>query len=194
MAKDWKEMERVVAKKLGNWWGTRFQRTPSSGAWSKNAHRGSASDDFHGDIVAPPSANFPFSVECKAVEEVELYKSLYGMPELFDWWIQCTEDALRAGKRPMLIVRENRKQNYLVAISTATYNTLQEHLNAPTLQRMTIRYRFTPAQWEFQGRKKVKVAPASLSGKLFQIVVFDLDNFTEHISKDQVSRLLGALA
>lgn len=138
MALDWKEMERVTAKLLGTWWGCKFQRTPSSGAWSKNAQRGTVAEEFHGDIIAPARANFPFSVECKSYESIELYKSLYGEPDLFKWWEQCKGDAKRAGKLPLLIVRENRKQQYLMGLSKNTYTCLERMLGRTALAVMQL--------------------------------------------------------
>ena len=122
--KAWKDMERSIAKLLGDWWGAPFRRTPSSGAWNtQSRNMGHGSTDFHGDIVAPPEANFPFSVECKAYKEVEIYKALYGKSNLFDFWRQCRVDAKDANKYPMLVVKENRKQP-LVGLSWDVYKTL----------------------------------------------------------------------
>lgn len=138
MSKDWKEMERVTAKLLGTWWGCKFQRTPSSGAWSKNAQRGTVSAEFHGDIVAPARAKFPFSVECKSYEDIELYKTLYGEPEMFKWWSQCRDDARRAKKLPLLVMRENRKQQYLMAINKPTYEKFKPFLDTTPVAVMQI--------------------------------------------------------
>ena len=119
-------MERTVAKQLGTWWGCEFRRTPSSGAWGKQTfshHKSKASDDFHGDIVAPKEARFPFSVECKAYKEVELYKALYGASNIYEWWAQCVRDTPKK-MYPMLVMKENRK-NPLVAISDKCYKRLE---------------------------------------------------------------------
>lgn len=177
MSKDWKEMERVVAKKLGAWWGVTFRRTPSSGAWSKNSQRGSVADEFHGDIVAPYGSNFPFSVECKSYESLELYKSLYGIPELFGWWEQCKEDADRSGKIPLLVMRENRKQRYLIAISIGVYKVLprldltHSENGDTTVPRMALRY-------SYKGRNR-------------QLVLFDLDLFLLRCRPQYVLSKLG---
>lgn len=124
MARNWKDMERAVARILGDWWGVPFRRTPSSGAWNtQSRNMGHGNTDFHGDIVAPPEANFPFSVECKAYKEVEIYKALYGKSNIFEFWRQCRADAKAAKKHPMLVVKENRKQP-LVGLSWETYKLL----------------------------------------------------------------------
>jgi hypothetical protein len=129
MAKDWKGFERSIAKMLGEWWGCTFRRTPSSGAWSKQGQsrfsKGlDAAGDFHGDIVAPPEAHFPFSVECKCYKEVELYKALYGKSNVFDWWQQCLGDSKRVHKLGMLVVKENGK-GPLVILSLSSYLKLK---------------------------------------------------------------------
>lgn len=172
MSKEWKEMERIVAKKLGKWWGCQFRRTPSSGAWSKNSRKGSAADDFHGDIVPPPTARFPFSVECKAYEEVELYKALYGKSNVFDWWLQCKGDALRSKRLAMLVMRENRKQKYLVVISQTTYDVLSNYIPYDTT-RMELRF------------------VTEVSKRLQRLYIFDLDQLIAGLDKDTVMELLA---
>lgn len=135
MAKDWKDYERTIAKELGIWWGCVFRRTPSSGAWgkqgqSRNSYGHDAAADFHGDIVAPPEAKFPFSVECKCYKEVDLYLALYGAPIIPDWWEQCLADAQRATKWPMLIMKENYKKP-LIVISGKLWDRISSFIKQP---------------------------------------------------------------
>lgn len=126
MAKDFKSQERATAKILGDWWGVPFRRTPSSGAWNtQSRNMGHGTTDFYGDIVAPPEANFPFSIECKAYKEVELYKALYAKSNIFAWWEQARGDAKAVGKQPFLVMKENRKQP-LMAISQYAYVRLSK--------------------------------------------------------------------
>ncbi len=128
MAKDWKAYEVAVAKHLGAWWGSTFRRTPSSGAWSTQGRRygNTASNDFHGDIVTPPEAKFPFSVECKVYKSVEIYLSLYGKSNVHDWWEQCLADAHSVRKWPLLVMRENNKKP-LAVISAKLWEALYTH-------------------------------------------------------------------
>lgn len=135
--KAWKDYERDVAKRLGAWWGCTFRRTPSSGAWGKQGQSRfsknrdtDAAGEFHGDIVAPKESEFPFSVECKCYKEVELYKALYGVSNIYEWWAQCVEDTPK-GMYPMLVMKEDRKRP-LIAISAKCYRKLQPLLDWQT--------------------------------------------------------------
>lgn len=145
MAKGWKSQELMAAKLLGEWWGHSFRRTPGSGGWAAGGHR--ASQSFHGDIVAPPEANFPFSVEIKSYSSFSIYLSLYGAPELFAFWEQCKTDAARVKKRPFLLVKEDRKE-WLMALSKTDHDTLERHLDKHKVPVMRLRY-------YFQGGRKV---------------------------------------
>jgi hypothetical protein len=133
----WKDYERDVAKRLGTWWGCIFRRTPSSGAWGKQGQSRfskvrseDAAGEFHGDIVAPAEACFPFSVECKCYKEVELYKALYGVSNIYEWWAQCVRDTPK-GMYPMLVMKEDRKKP-LVAISSKCFDKLKDILPITT--------------------------------------------------------------
>jgi hypothetical protein len=145
MALGWKQQELMIAKLLGNWWGHPFRRTPGSGGWAASGHR--ASQSFHGDIVAPPEAKFPFSVEIKSYKSVDLYLSLYGTPMLYSFWEQCKTDANRVHKRPMLIMKEDYK-DALMAISRDDFDVLETVLDKHQVPTMKLRY-------YFQGKRKV---------------------------------------
>lgn len=145
MAKDWKGYERTTAKQLGEWWGCVFRRTPSSGAWGKQGQSrfstnkaNDAAGEFHGDIVAPAGSDFPFSVECKCYKEVELYKALYGVSNVYEWWSQCVRDTPK-GLYPMLVMKENMKKP-LVAISRKAFQRLNARNECPfnTLPVLTL--------------------------------------------------------
>lgn len=172
MAKDFKSMERAIALILGTWWGVPFRRTPSSGAWNtQSRNMGHGTTDFHGDIVAPPEANFPFSVECKAYKEVEIYKALYGKSNVYDFWKQCRVDAKAAGKHPMLVVKENRKQP-LVGISWTTYKLLFL-ANSPNTDLPVIRL-----QWVQRGKPQ-------------NLFLMDLHAFVAALDPKQVKKVLN---
>lgn len=139
MAKGWKDQELLAAKLLGQWWGHPFRRTPGSGGWAAGGHRASAS--FHGDIVAPPEAKFPFSVEIKSYCSFDIYLSLYGTPQLFGFWEQCKTDAKRVNKRPFLLVKEDRKE-WIMALSAVDFKHLERHLDRHDVPTMALRYYF----------------------------------------------------
>lgn len=145
MAKGWKDQELMAAKLLGTWWGHPFRRTPGSGGWASGGHRASAS--FHGDIVAPPEANFPFSVEIKSYDSFSIYLALYGAPVLFGFWEQCKTDARRVNKRPFLLMKEDRKE-WLMALSAKDTERLEVHLDKHNVPVMRLRY-------YFQGGRKI---------------------------------------
>lgn len=146
MAKDWKGFERDVAKILGAWASCVFRRTPGSGAWgkqgqSRNSTGHDATSDFHGDIVAPAEAKFPFSVECKTYKAVEFYLALYGKSPIFDWWFQCDTDARNVGLAGMLVFKENFKEP-LVGISDSTLNQIASRCEeSKQLRRLSLHYR-----------------------------------------------------
>lgn len=142
MGKDWKEMERSVAKELGEWWGCVFRRTPSSGAWTKqgqsrNSIGHDAAADFHGDIVAPPEAKFPFSVECKYYAQIDFYLALYGAPVVPDWWEQSLADAKRSKKWPMLVMRRNYGKN-LIVVSKKLWDQVKDNVVVPKDARLMV--------------------------------------------------------
>lgn len=171
MAKDWKSYERAVAKTLGTWWGCVFRRTPSSGAWGKQGQSRfakrdlDAAGDFHGDIVAPPEANFPFSVECKCYKEVEIYKAMYGKSNVWDWWKQCCDDT-PTGMYPMLAMKENMKKP-LVAINLACFNALKPRIRAKHVPYIILR------------------------GQGYTLVIMDLAIFVDRVSAIHIRKVLG---
>lgn len=171
MAKDWKGFERGVAKSLGTWWGCVFRRTPSSGAWGKQgqsrfaAKAQDAAGDFHGDIVAPAEANFPFSVECKCYKEVELYKAMYGKSNVWDFWAQCKNDTPE-GMHPMLVMKENMKKP-LVGISMRAFYAMRVRIKTKKVPHMVMR------------------------GQGHILVVMDLATFTESISARYIRKVLA---
>lgn len=145
MAKGWKDQELMAAKLLGEWWGHPFRRTPGSGGWAAGGHR--ASQSFHGDIVAPPEAHFPFSVEIKSYKSFDIYLAAYGTPQLFSFWEQCKGDATRVKKRPFLLFKEDRQQ-WLIGLSKIDFDVIEKVLDKHQVPVMRLRY-------YFQGGRKV---------------------------------------
>jgi hypothetical protein len=103
------KFERDTAKILGAWWGFPFHRTPGSGSlhWSK-------SNNVAGDIVTPPEANCPYSIECKHHNsEWTLENAMMNTGDIKHWWSQCVSDALSVDKVPMLIFKRNRSKTFV---------------------------------------------------------------------------------
>lgn len=102
--------ERKIAKILGNWWADDselFRRTPMSGGWAK--------EKITGDItpVKEEGENFPFSVECKKQEGWEFHQFWSKKSKFWSWWEQCTDDAKRSNKQPLLIFSRNRISDFM---------------------------------------------------------------------------------
>ena len=106
------KFERDIAKEISEWTGVEFKRTPMSGGWAKT-----------GDITPKdPKAmvDFPFSIECK---NQEVFSSAMLMDcigkrkfnaSIKSWWKQCTDDAKKAKKKPLLVMTRAREPVFLM--------------------------------------------------------------------------------
>jgi len=101
--------ERNVAKLLEDWSGYEFARTPQSGGlhWKKQHTSGDivCIDDRHGP-------RFPFSIECKFHEELDMLHLISGLigkksNKIIDFWNQSQGDAKEVGKLPLVFMRRN---------------------------------------------------------------------------------------
>ena len=104
--------EREVSKWLTSWTGEKFTRVPSSGGlrW-KNMSA------VCGDVVCEnQDFNFLFAVEAKAYQKLNIKQQLGKRNLIYTFFKQCVWDADRAGKLPLLIVRENgmKKGTFIV--------------------------------------------------------------------------------
>src|SRR5699024_8810932 len=104
-----KAYERLVAKRLGEWWEEPFRSTPGSGAlhWEKDSR-------VSGDIVPPVDSDFPFTVECKKREGWYFDAIINETGEIPDWWQQSVDDAKRVDREPILIFSKNRAPSYVM--------------------------------------------------------------------------------
>lgn len=104
-----KGYERLVAKKLGEWWGEPFRSTPGSGAlhWEKD-------NRVAGDIVPPVDSKFPFTVECKKREGWYFDAIINETGEIPEWWQQSVDDGKRVDREPILIFSKNRAPSYVM--------------------------------------------------------------------------------
>lgn len=131
--------ERNLAKIFKDWTGYEFARTPGSGGlrWKKR-------DDVIGDITCTEQGhNFPFSIETKFYRELN-FEHLVSAPKnikLIKFWEQACNDAKRAKKTPLLMVRYNgmAKTQYYAIIPTTLYQAIVGiyDLGTPALQYIT---------------------------------------------------------
>lgn len=132
--------ERVVCKSFESWSGYEFSRTPASGGlrWKKT-------DNISSDVVCSDpkhSRKFPFSVEVKNYQNIKFEHLLLGNKtcKIHDFWEQATEDANRAKKLPVLIMRYNSmpKGEAFFVIGFNTALDLYIKVNYPNLINMTV--------------------------------------------------------
>jgi len=105
--------ERQVCGILKERFNQPFNRVPTSGAIGtaqKDILTEEAKGILTGDIICPK--NFRFSVECKSRKEFSLWGLLGDAKETewLDWWKQACEDAHRANKQPIVIVKYNNRK------------------------------------------------------------------------------------
>jgi hypothetical protein len=92
---------------------TVWHKTPASGGmrWKKR-------DDVIGDIVCD-RPDFIFTVECKKHEDIDMEVLFYKRKsntssDLISFYEQACNEAIRAGKQPMLVVERKRGKPYMV--------------------------------------------------------------------------------
>ena len=102
--------ERKVANILTEWSGSKFMRTPMSGAIHNFKDKRVVSD-----IVAPLSIeNWPFSIECKNTENSwEINTFIEGTAVFWKQCEQCYDDSQRESLIPMLVFTKNYRDIYM---------------------------------------------------------------------------------
>ena len=101
--------ERKVAKKLSEWSGYKFNRTPMSGAlhWENDKRVVS-------DIVPPQNLKWPFSIEAKCVQyDWDFSFILKGTSTFWEHWKQAKDDASREDMIPMLVFSKNYRDSFV---------------------------------------------------------------------------------
>ena len=105
------KFERDVAKDVSDWTGVYFTRVPMSGGWNKT-----------GDITPKDPkemVHFQFNIECKN-QKVFSTSSLMdcagkGMNQAIKgWWKQCTDDAIKSKKIPLLVMTTIREPVFVM--------------------------------------------------------------------------------
>lgn len=102
--------ERKIAKQFTEWWQAaglegEFYKTPASGGlrWQKRP-------DVIGDLSVP--LGFTHTIECKCREDWEysgffdVFESLPDKQNIGGWWWQTLDEAKRADKQPILIIKK----------------------------------------------------------------------------------------
>ncbi len=130
--------ERDICKDLSRWiQGTEkpyifWRGRGSGGVFTANALVGEA---FAGDIYLVRQEGKVltdrFSIECKTgYKEASLDKMLkYNKSDpLKSFWIQCTDDATRTDRQPMLIYQKKGVQPKWVGINTTTNDCIKKYL------------------------------------------------------------------
>ena len=96
------KFERDIAAEVTEWTGMEFKRTPMSGGWAKT-----------GDITPKNPkhmVDFPFSMELKNQQVFNIaHFARTAHTKRFPaymtkWWAQCTDDAKKAKKIPLLVM------------------------------------------------------------------------------------------
>lgn len=127
--------EREIARQVTAWTGTEFKRTPMSGGWAKT-----------GDITPKdPKAmvDWPFNMELKNQESWTI-PMLFKVSDTVEakkmqgWWKQCTDDATKAKKIPLLLMTKKNEPVFLM-MRTTEFKRLRLHKNVPVSMKCGFR-------------------------------------------------------
>lgn len=113
--------ERRAAELFTKWTGKKFSKTAASGGLNWKA-------SFSiGDIVCTTEGHyFPFAVEVKAHKEINFQHLMYDVKgcKIKEFWDQCSRDAERGKKIPMLMMRYDGlpADLFFIALPTDYFN------------------------------------------------------------------------
>lgn len=103
--------ERKLVKLFEAWWGSKFFRTPGSGAFATRGFMGLDVSQMAGDLVTP-DVTFPFCVESKKVEGWTLEQMLTSQKtKVHAWWEQATTES-PPNRIPLLVFTKNHAPLY----------------------------------------------------------------------------------
>ena len=106
------EMAKILTKRFN----LEFSRTPASGAFATNKRgsdlRKDVIDELTGDLIVPKS--FKFSIEVKSRKAFNFFDFFNKGGEIHEWLKQCEEDAEKSGKLPLLIVKINYHEPFVM--------------------------------------------------------------------------------
>jgi Holliday junction resolvase len=112
-------VEREIVNILNERFGDGiFSRVPSSGAiqGGKNYNpnlRKDATEILSGDLIVPK--NFIFSIEVKSRKDFNFFDFFNKGAEIHKWLDQCSEDAVKSGKIPLLIIKINYHETFVMS-------------------------------------------------------------------------------
>jgi hypothetical protein len=183
--KTWKQGEKEVAEHLGNWWATRFFRSPASGAMAtmlgEESIAPSIRKKFTGDIYCEDDA-FPFCVEVKCYDEVPLYPLLTSDEGvLWKFWEQAKRQGVRYGQIPLLVFKEDRR-SFFVGFPVYFYELACESIldaGRPVYTPQIYYPESTNSFWRMAIRRA-------------DLVVMELSKFTNALNKELVVELAKA--
>lgn len=117
--------ERDASKSFETWTNKKFARTPSSGGLNWK------SSNAKGDIVCTTEGHyFPFCIEVKSYKEINLSYLLVGKKDciMYKFWEQCSGDAKKANKTPLLLMRFNGmpKFEWVVVMELTLFKLLEK--------------------------------------------------------------------
>lgn len=103
------DFEYKVAELVGEHWGAKAMRTIGSGS----VHR---PDGFQseGDIVVDHNAEYPFVVEAKKHESIDLGEVVRNVGPMRDFYMQVVVDAERVNKTPMVVFSKNYRDTMVL--------------------------------------------------------------------------------
>lgn len=116
--------ELMACKLLTAWTGQKFNRVPQSGGlgWRSDAR-------IAGDIVAPIDFNFPFVVEVKNYNKLNLTDAEKIKSTIIKrFWSQVLRDADKVAKIPLLLVKENGNKDFYLFTEFTNLNGLKPDL------------------------------------------------------------------
>ena len=94
--------ENELAKQFSAWSGKEFVRTPGSGSLHWNSEM-----NVDGDVIAPPSENFPYLLEAKRYADWDIENLLKNNSYFPKWIAQAVREGQATKRVPFLIYRRN---------------------------------------------------------------------------------------
>jgi hypothetical protein len=176
-----KKAERVIAKVLEKWTGKKFASTPASGGlnWQKA--------NVAGDVVCATEGHyFPFAVEVKNYTKIDFSHLITpGIKnvEILDFWAQCSRDAKKCNKVPMLVMRYNGlpKEFYYLVLDVEFWSKFRSENMFTVLGSI----RTTLSFWDKDKNIKLIIMP---SPEFFNLPYIIIKKFAKAYSNEKTKR------